>query len=420
MMLQHQLTLPQKGAGRTARFAQAGRGLKVNQRIIARTAAPAATEVDSPYLANVEYMNPKWATVETEEQFMDTLKGELASVKAPPQLLYAWQDFFNNYKKAITTSGAPGANLKLASKIQASIADCVLKEFKDPYTFPSAHMRLLAPYNYFEFGQRYVGSLTDFNNSVLGHPDRWAEVQRLLNNKENVVILANHQTEADPGVFAHMLISKFPELAKEVIYVAGDRVITDALCKPFSMGRNLFCVYSKKHLDDVPELKASKMETNRKTVIAMQRRLNEGGALIWIAPSGGRDRPKATGEYLPDPFDPAAVELMRNLAQRAKQPSHLFPMAMYSYPMMPPPKTVEKGLGERRITNYTPVGISLAPELNIESIISSTSDKEQQQQLLATAAFNAVTDEYIKMEKAIVEKAFLKPGSDYVQPWKSS
>jgi glycerol-3-phosphate O-acyltransferase len=29
------------------------------------------------------------------------------------------------------------------------------------------------------------------------------------------------------------------------------------------MGRNLFCVHSKKHMDDIPELKAQKMETNR-------------------------------------------------------------------------------------------------------------------------------------------------------------
>jgi hypothetical protein len=34
------------------------------------------------------------------------------------------------------------------------------------------------------------------------------------------------------------------------------------------------------------------MDTNRKTLVAMSRRLNEGGALLWIAPSGGRDRPK--------------------------------------------------------------------------------------------------------------------------------
>lgn len=58
-----------------------------------------------------------------------------------------------------------------------------------------------------------------------------------------MVLLANHQTEADPGVFAHMLISSHPNLATDVIYVAGDRVVTDALSKPFSMGRNLFCVH---------------------------------------------------------------------------------------------------------------------------------------------------------------------------------
>jgi hypothetical protein len=47
------------------------------------------------------------------------------------------------------------------------------------------------------------------------------------------------------------------------LIIAGDRVVTDPLSKPFSMGRNLFCVHSKKHMDDIPELKAQKMETNR-------------------------------------------------------------------------------------------------------------------------------------------------------------
>jgi len=40
------------------------------------------------------------------------------------------------------------------------------------------------------------------------------------------VLLANHQTEADPGVFAHMLMSVHPQMAEEVVYVAGDRVVT--------------------------------------------------------------------------------------------------------------------------------------------------------------------------------------------------
>lgn len=65
-----------------------------------------------------------------------------------------------------------------------------------------------------------------------------------------------------------------------------------------------------------------------------------GGSLVWIAPSGGRDRPDADGKWTPDPFDPTAVELMASLIGRAKKPGHLYPMAMYSYPIMPPPKKV--------------------------------------------------------------------------------
>lgn len=60
-----------------------------------------------------------------------------------------------------------------------------------------------------------------------------------------------------------------------MIYVAGDRVVTDPLCKPFSMGRNLFCVHSKKRMDDQPELKAEKQKTNRRTVVEMGKALRE-------------------------------------------------------------------------------------------------------------------------------------------------
>eukprot|EP00883_Tetradesmus_obliquus_P006410 jgi/Sobl393_1/16897/SZX72719.1 len=318
-----------RGSSR-ARAVQHGRGGRLVVR--AAAAAPAKASTD---LANLQFINPMWGQPKTEAEFKGILakrveagklppklqagwefkgilaklveagklppklqagwefKGILAKLveagKLPPKLQAGWVDFYDNYRAAVESSGADNAEL-LATKVQCSIADCVLNQFVDPYTFPSAHKRLLEPYNYYNFGQRYVGTLIDFNNSVLGHADRWTKIQEQLAAGENVVLLANHQTEADPGVFAHMLAASHPNLATDVIYVAGDRVVTDALCKPFSMGRNLFCVHSKKHLDDVPELKASKMETNRKTLVAMQRAFNAGGSLVWIAPSGGRDR----------------------------------------------------------------------------------------------------------------------------------
>lgn len=294
-------------------------------------------------------------------------------------------------------------------QVQSSIADVVFNQFVDPYTFPSAHPRLLEPYNYYQFGQRYTGvcscgraatgrlqlvagffppdcppyahalvqcaaprelrspvcrlsapqrraatlspylssplcrrarppagSLTDFDNSVLGQRERFAHIAAQLAAGENVVLLANHQTEADPGVFAHMLEDSFPELAQNVIYVAGaprprrgqrraglrfrrafvfcaawrpppavrptrsplpplvtgpaapcwppwsrpprlrpagDRVVTDALCKPFSMGRNLFCVYSKKRME------MDEDEVGRRDHAACARL--SGGAVHW-------------------------------------------------------------------------------------------------------------------------------------------
>jgi hypothetical protein len=78
-------------------------------------------------------------------------------------------------------------------------------------------------------------------------------------------------------VWALLLEKTHPNLATDVIYVAGDRVVTDPLCKPFSMGRNLFCVHSKKRMDDFPELKAEKQKTNRRTLSAMLKALREVG-----------------------------------------------------------------------------------------------------------------------------------------------
>lgn len=54
-------------------------------------------------------------------------------------------------------------------------------------------------------------------------------------------------------------------------------MITDALCKPFTMGRNVYCVHSKKHINDFPELTAQKSAMNRRTLQAMLKGLNEVG-----------------------------------------------------------------------------------------------------------------------------------------------
>jgi glycerol-3-phosphate O-acyltransferase len=140
---------------------------------------------------------------------------------------------------------------------------------QNPFTFPSYHQRMLEPYNYYEFGQNYVRPLIDYRNSYLGNIGLFDEIEGYLKQGENVILLSNHQTEADPAVIALLLETTHPFLAENLTYVAGDRVVLDPFCKPFSMGRNLLCVYSKKHLYDIPALAEMKRIANTRTLREM-------------------------------------------------------------------------------------------------------------------------------------------------------
>ena len=74
------------------------------------------------------------------------------------------------------------------------------------------------------------------------------------------------------------------------------------------------------------------MKQNLTTLKEMQGLLNRGGALIWIAPAGGRDRRKPDGTLIPDEFDPQAVEMMRKLGtKKTSAKTHFYPLAMVQH-----------------------------------------------------------------------------------------
>lgn len=359
-----------------------------------------------------------WSTVKTEDQFRGLLRAAESKGFLSNQFRVVWEDFYDNYKETVLSSGVEGHDEKFVLEMQRQIADRVFHQFQEPFTFPPHHERILAPFNYYEFGQRYVGSLINFKESFVGNLDIWQKISNELHDGHNIVLLANHQTEADPGVFAHMIKTSFPKLAEDVIYVAGDRVITDPLCKPFTMGRNCFCVYSKRHIDDVPELKESKIAMNRKTIMKMRRELNEGNNLMWIAPSGGRDRPNAEGQWLPNSFDPGSVGLMHTLLSKAKKKGHLYVLAMVSWKMMPPPVRVEETIGERRETNFTGVGMSVAPEIDVEEVLKDVSPEGDAYQIaLAKHARDVCEEEYLKLSSVIDHPELRSKYPQYEQPW---
>ena len=278
-------------------------------------------------------------------------------------------------------------------------------QMEEKFEFPSYHRAIRAPFNYYELGMLYVGNLLNFSRSLVRWPERWDAVDAALKRGENVVMMANHQSEADAAFIPLMTEASHPGLGERVIYVAGDRVVEDTLAKPFSMGRNLLCVYSKKHMNDQPELRSAKMRKNIATIKEMERLLKEGGHLIWVAPAGGRDRPNLeTGELGPDKWDPDAVEMFRKLsAKKGVAPTHFYGLAMATADIMPPPKVTEKALGEARTVAYSGVGLSLTEELDFsESSIAykgvDSDDAAERKAALARYGYERVCEEYKRID----------------------
>jgi glycerol-3-phosphate O-acyltransferase len=127
--------------------------------------------------------------------------------------------------------------------------------------------------------------------------------------------------------------------------------------------------------------------------------------------------------WVPDNFDPSAVGLMMKMAESAKKPTHLYPMAMVSWAVMPPPKQKEKDLGERRLTNYSGVGISAGNELDIAAVVKGVAEGVEPEEVVAKAVHAQVVDEYRVLESMVYDEAFRTSSAEkerFVQPWKKN
>ncbi|XP_052210070.1 glycerol-3-phosphate acyltransferase, chloroplastic isoform X2 [Diospyros lotus] len=330
------------------------------------------------------------------------------------------EELYQNYRNAVFESGIPNADEIVLSNMTVAL-DRIFKDVEDPFVFLPHHKAIREPFDYYMFFQNYIRPLVDFRRSYVGNIHLFYEMEEKLRQGHNVVLISNHQTEADPAIIALLLEATHPYIAENLTCVAGDRVITDPLSKPFSMGRNLFCVYSKKHMYDVPKLADMKKRANTRTLKEMALLLRGGSQIIWIAPSGGRDRPDpVTKEWYPAPFDASAVDNMRRLTEHAGVPGHIYPLAILCYDIMPPPPQVEKEIGERRVISFHGAGLSVVPEISFQQIAASCGDPEESKMAFTQALYDSVMEQYNVLKCAIHGKKGLEssaPSISLSQPW---
>ena len=286
---------------------------------------------------------------------------------------------------------ANGVDEKTIRQHFTELVKHVCYEATSPFQFEPFHKAIFEPIDYYSFGIEFMRSLVE-DVKLVGQ-DQLKLMQSKLLNKDNIVLFANHQTEADPQLISVALEKDFPEIAKQMIFVAGERVVTDPLAIPFSKGRNLLCIYSKRYIDIPPEQKLQKQLHNKKTMETMSLLLSQGGQIIYVAPSGGRDRKNDDGLIQIAPFDPQSIEMFLLMAKRAKRPTHFHTLALSTYDLLPPPVSIQTELGEQRLCQKTKIGFYFDEAIDLEKY-AHLGDKHMIRQMRADELTKQVETNY--------------------------
>jgi|JI9StandDraft_1071089.scaffolds.fasta_scaffold48865_1 glycerol-3-phosphate O-acyltransferase len=290
----------------------------------------------------------------------------------------AWdflEPFMTSYGAIIERKGLDKA---FYHNLLVSYGKFIVAQLKEPYKFGSFHEAIRSPIDYYQFGIDFFTPLIDFAKATFTGKEHVEEIAQFIAKGDNVILYANHQIEADPQVLSIFLKDSFPNLAKDMLFVAGERVVTDPLAVPFSLGCNLFCVFSKKYFEVHAERKAEMLEQNKRTMLHIAHHLHEGGKCIYIAPSGGRDRPNPDNpkEINLAAFDQQSIELLYLLGRKAKKKTHFYPLALKTHDLLPPPNKLQISLGEKRIAKEAPVHIAFGQEIAMEDFPQSATREE--------------------------------------------
>lgn len=293
--------------------------------------------------------------------------------------------FYSGYRKYVCQEDT--------DKIFNLFLDLILIQFQSLYRFSLYHKKIREPIDYYKFGLDFFRPLIDRPNSKVLGKQNIIDIQEKIAKGENVVFFANHQAENDPQAISLLLEEEFPTLGENIIYVAGERVTNDPLAVSYSMGCDLLCIYSKNYIDHPPELKHQKQIHNKKTMQTMLKLLCEGGKAIYMAPSGGRDRPNETGKVQLSSFDPKSIQMFYLMSKKATKKVHFYPLALTTYYLLPPPDELGHELGEKRATNKAAIGLSFGKEIDMEAL-SQEKDKSTLRKIRCDKIFQMVLDQY--------------------------
>ncbi|KAJ0620523.1 putative glycerol-3-phosphate 1-O-acyltransferase [Helianthus annuus] len=109
------------------------------------------------------------------------IQREVEAGRLPKSIAQAMEELYQNYK----TAWNPHAEDIVLSNMRVAFERMFL-DVKEPFEFLPYHEAIREPFNYYMFGQDYIRPFDQFQG-------------------ENVILISNHQSEADPAVIALLL-----------------------------------------------------------------------------------------------------------------------------------------------------------------------------------------------------------------------
>lgn len=308
--------------------------------------------------------------------FIQKLQEMRGSSAFPEALIKNLESFYSSYALAVEENGFDIAECQ---EPLLTFLELIAGQLQTPFIFNPFHKKIREPKDLYRFGIKFIRPLVKREKSTVQGLEIVDRIEKGMKKGENIILFANHQIEPDPQAISLLLETTHPELVDKMIFVAGHRVTTDPMAVPFSMGCNLLCIYSKNYIDHPPEDKQQKIAHNQKTMKMMRDLLAEGGQCIYVAPSGGRDRPNPDGIVQVSPFDHQSIEMFHFIAKQSRTPTRFYPLALNTYHLLPPPDRVNKSLGEERVPKCTPIHLAFGEEIQFDQLpIAEDLDKKSQ------------------------------------------
>jgi glycerol-3-phosphate O-acyltransferase len=286
---------------------------------------------------------------------------------------------------------------KRAEELLKTYFSLIVEQVQNPFPFSGFHEAEREPLDFYRLGQDLLNPLIDVEKSTLLGAENLEEMEEAIRAGSNVILLVNHQSEMDPQIISSFLDERGSLLGRNMICIAGHRVVEDPITAPLCRGRNLLCVWSKKYLDFPPEKRAEKLQHNFRTLRILEKILKAGGAFVYIAPSGGRERPDEDGKIHVARFDPDSIEMLSIISEKSKTPTLFYTLALSSYAIMPPPDEVKIEIGEERKSTFHPAHLYFGKRVDMNAFPAPT--KLERREARAQGIWQQLVNDYKLLPK---------------------